>query len=224
MKTYYLMLEAGGEKDAVGKMKQFATYFTHGVRNGSKLRTEIYRTQDARGILDIVDAFFEEQLTSGAACAYRLAPSQLPRLVVPLDPARPAEIVKHVQLITDGACIGNPGPGGWAFILRYGELKREGFGSEPHTTNNRMELTAAIEGLKRLKEDCAVEIVTDSQYMKNGITQWIKGWKKNGWKTASKQPVVKQGFMDSARGTGSKTRDHMEVDERPCVSRGQQPL
>ena len=67
MKTYYLMLEAGGEKDAVGKMKQFATYFTHGVRNGSKLRTEIYRTQDARGILDIVDAFFEEELTSSAA-------------------------------------------------------------------------------------------------------------------------------------------------------------
>ena len=98
--------------------------------------------------------------------------------------------MKHVQLITDGACIGNPGPGGWAFILRYGDLKREGFGSEPHTTNNRMELTAAIEGLKRLKEDCAVEIVTDSQYVKNGITQWIKGWKKNGWKTASKQPVV----------------------------------
>jgi ribonuclease HI len=116
--------------------------------------------------------------------------SLFPRSVVPLNPAHPAEIVKHVQLITDGACIGNPGPGGWAFILRYGELKREAFGSEPHTTNNRMELTAAIEGLKRLKEACAVEIVTDSQYVKNGITQWIKGWKKNGWKTASKQAVV----------------------------------
>jgi len=97
--------------------------------------------------------------------------------------------VKHVQLITDGACIGNPGPGGWAFILRYRDLKREAFGSEPHTTNNRMELTAAIEGLKRLKEDCAVEIVNDSQYVKNGITQWIHGWKRNGWRTGDKKPV-----------------------------------
>jgi ribonuclease HI len=111
-------------------------------------------------------------------------------LAAPPESTQLAEIVKHVQLITDGACIGNPGPGGWAFILRYGDLKREAFGSEPHTTNNRMELTAAIEGMKRLKEACSVEIVTDSQYVKNGITQWIKGWKRNGWKTASKQPVV----------------------------------
>lgn len=100
------------------------------------------------------------------------------------------KIVKHVQLITDGACVGNPGPGGWAFILRYGDFKREAFGSNPHTTNNRMELTAAIEGMKRLKETCAVEVVTDSQYLKNGITQWIRDWKRNGWKTAAKQPVL----------------------------------
>jgi ribonuclease HI len=100
--------------------------------------------------------------------------------------------VKNVQLITDGACVGNPGPGGWAFILRFGEFRREAFGSEPKTTNNRMELTAAIEGLKRLKERCSVEIVTDSQYMKNGITTWIHGWKRNGWKTADKKPVQNQ--------------------------------
>jgi len=99
---------------------------------------------------------------------------------------------KQVQLITDGACLGNPGKGGWACILRYGKHKRELFGCEPHTTNNRMELTAAIEGLKRLKESCAVEIVTDSNYLKNGITQWIHGWKRNGWKTAEKKPVVNQ--------------------------------
>jgi ribonuclease HI len=97
--------------------------------------------------------------------------------------------LKHVQLITDGSCLGNPGKGGWACILRYGELKRELFGHEPHTTNNRMELMAAIEGLKRLKETCAVEIITDSEYVKNGITTWIHGWKKKNWVTAEKKPV-----------------------------------
>jgi hypothetical protein len=80
------------------------------------------------------------------------------------------ESVKKVQLITDGACLGNPGPGGWAAILRYGANKKEIFGCEAHTTNNRMELTAAIEGLRALKERCEVEVVTDSEYMKNGIT------------------------------------------------------
>jgi ribonuclease HI len=98
--------------------------------------------------------------------------------------------LKQVQLITDGACIGNPGPGGWACILRYGEFTRELFGFEPHTTNNRMELTAAIEGLKRLKESCSVEIITDSEYLKNGITTWIHGWKRKNWLKADKQPVL----------------------------------
>lgn len=88
--------------------------------------------------------------------------------------------------------MGNPGKGGWACILRYGEHKREIFGSEPHTTNNRMELTAAIEGLKHLKESCAVEIITDSEYLKNGITTWIHGWKRKGWKSADKKPVKNQ--------------------------------
>jgi ribonuclease HI len=100
--------------------------------------------------------------------------------------------MKRVQLITDGACIGNPGPGGWACILRSGEKTKELFGSEPHTTNNRMEITAAIEGLRALREPCEVEVVTDSEYLKNGITTWIKGWKRNGWKTAAKKPVVNQ--------------------------------
>ncbi len=111
--------------------------------------------------------------------------------------------MKKVQLITDGACLGNPGPGGWACILRYGERKRELFGSSPHTTNNRMELTAAIEGLSALKEPCSVEVVTDSEYLKNGITQWIHGWKRNGWKTAAKKPVVNQDLwiqLDSVAG------------------------
>jgi len=99
---------------------------------------------------------------------------------------------KHVRLITDGACLGNPGRGGWAYILRHGEHKREKWGSERETTNNRMELTAAIEGLRALKEECAVEVVTDSEYLKNGITNWIHGWKRNGWKTAAKKPVLNQ--------------------------------
>jgi ribonuclease HI len=98
--------------------------------------------------------------------------------------------LKSVQLITDGACKGNPGRGGWACILRFGKLKRELFGSSPYTTNNRMELAGAIEGLRRLKEPCTVEIITDSEYLRNGITSWIKGWKKNGWKTAAKKPVT----------------------------------
>jgi ribonuclease HI len=100
--------------------------------------------------------------------------------------------MKSVQIITDGACIGNPGPGGWACILRYNSHKKEMFGSEPATTNNRMELTAAIEGLRALREPCDVELVTDSQYLKNGITTWIKGWKRNGWITREKKPVVNQ--------------------------------
>src|SRR5258708_30256955 len=101
-------------------------------------------------------------------------------------------MMKRVQLITDGACIGNPGPGGWACILRSGEKSKEMFGSETHTTNNRMEITAAIEGLRALKEHCAVEVVTDSEYLKNGITQWIANWKRNGWRTSARKPVVNQ--------------------------------
>ncbi len=105
--------------------------------------------------------------------------------------------MKKVRLITDGACIGNPGPGGWAYVLRFGEHKKETFGSEPHTTNNRMELRAAVEGLRALKEPCEVEIVTDSQYLKNGITSWIHNWKRNGWRTSEKKPVVNQDLWRS---------------------------
>jgi ribonuclease HI len=100
--------------------------------------------------------------------------------------------MKKVQLITDGACLGNPGPGGWAYILRYGKHLKEGYGSEPRTTNNRMELMAAIKGLEALKEPCEVEIITDSEYLKNGITNWIARWKRNGWRTAAKKPVINQ--------------------------------
>ncbi len=97
--------------------------------------------------------------------------------------------MKKVKIITDGACIGNPGPGGWAAILRYKDQKRELSGSERSTTNNRMELTAAVRGLNALTEPCEVELVTDSEYLKRGVTEWIHKWKRNGWKSASKEPV-----------------------------------
>lgn len=100
--------------------------------------------------------------------------------------------MKKIQLITDGACIGNPGPGGWACILRFGDKKKELFGCESQTTNNRMELEAAVRGLGALKETCDVEIITDSEYLKNGITTWIHGWKRNGWKRKDKKPVLNQ--------------------------------
>ena len=96
---------------------------------------------------------------------------------------------KTVTLYTDGACKGNPGKGGWGVLMRYGSHEKELFGGEAHTTNNRMELTAIIQGLAALKRPCAVVIYTDSQYVKNGMEKWIHGWKKNGWKTAAKQPV-----------------------------------
>lgn len=105
--------------------------------------------------------------------------------------------MKKIQLITDGACKGNPGPGGWAYILRYGAHRKEAWGSEPLTTNNRMELTAAVRGLEALKEPCEVEIITDSEYVKNGITSWIANWKRNGWKTAAKKPVINQDLWEA---------------------------
>ena len=97
--------------------------------------------------------------------------------------------MKHIEIFTDGACRGNPGPGGWGALLRYNGVERELFGGEGDTTNNRMELSAAIEGLKALKERCKVTLTTDSVYVKSGITEWLEGWKKRGWKTAAKKPV-----------------------------------
>ena len=97
--------------------------------------------------------------------------------------------MKQVELFTDGACKGNPGPGGWGALLRYGKVEKSLCGGESMTTNNRMELMAAIEGLAALKETCSVDLTTDSQYVRQGITAWLPKWKQNGWKTAAKKPV-----------------------------------
>jgi ribonuclease HI len=95
----------------------------------------------------------------------------------------------RVTVHTDGACSGNPGPGGWGVILQWGSHVRELKGGEPYTTNNRMELTAAIMALEALKRPCTVDLHTDSEYLRQGITDWISGWKRNGWRTAARKPV-----------------------------------
>jgi ribonuclease HI len=95
----------------------------------------------------------------------------------------------EVVIYTDGACSGNPGPGGWGAILQYGDTEKELFGGDPATTNNRMELMAAIQALEALKRPTAVTLYTDSKYVHDGITKWINGWQRNGWKTSAKQPV-----------------------------------
>lgn len=97
--------------------------------------------------------------------------------------------MKKIEVFTDGACKGNPGPGGWGALLRMGQHEKEMSGSDPDTTNNRMEMTAVIRALKALTEPCQVTLHTDSRYVIDGMTKWIEGWKKRGWKTADKKPV-----------------------------------
>jgi ribonuclease HI len=117
--------------------------------------------------------------------------------------ARVAPNLDRVTVYTDGACSGNPGPGGWGALLVYGDKKKQISGGEPLTTNNRMELMAAIMALEALKRPCVVDLWTDSQYVRQGVTTWIHGWKRNGWKTADKKPVKNAELwqqLDAARG------------------------
>jgi len=97
--------------------------------------------------------------------------------------------MKAVEIFTDGACRGNPGPGGWGVLLRYNDTEKHLYGGESHTTNNRMELLAAIRGLEAVSETCQIDLTSDSQYVRKGITEWLTGWKAKGWKTAAKKPV-----------------------------------
>jgi ribonuclease HI len=94
-----------------------------------------------------------------------------------------------IEIYTDGACKGNPGPGGWGVLLRYKDKEKTLYGGEAHTTNNRMELTAAIKGLEALTRSCSVDLYTDSQYVRQGMMTWMAGWKKNGWRNSKKEPV-----------------------------------
>lgn len=116
-----------------------------------------------------------------------------------------AHTLPKVTIHTDGGCLGNPGPGGWAAVLESAGRRKELSGGELDTTNNRMELRAAIEALNALKKPCAVELHTDSQYVRNGITKWIVGWKRNGWKTAAKEPVKNEELW---RALDEATRRH----------------
>lgn len=112
---------------------------------------------------------------------------------------------KHIFIFTDGACSGNPGPGGWGAVLRYNGVEKELSGGEESTTNNRMELTACIEALSALKEPCKVTLTTDSQYVVNGITKgWAESWKKNGWKKSDKKPALNPELWDELLGLTAK--------------------
>lgn len=104
--------------------------------------------------------------------------------------------MKAVEIFTDGACSGNPGPGGWGALLRFGAHEKPLSGGEALTTNNRMELMGAISALEALKEPCAVDLHTDSEYLRNGVTKWMHGWKRNGWRTADKKPVKNQDLWE----------------------------
>jgi ribonuclease HI len=116
--------------------------------------------------------------------------------------------VSRVEAYTDGACRGNPGPGGWGAILRFGDHEKELRGGEDETTNNRMELTAAIEALRALRRPCRVDLYTDSQYLRLGITQWMHGWKKNGWRTSGKKPVKNQDLWQALDAAAQRHEVH----------------
>lgn len=105
--------------------------------------------------------------------------------------------MKEVAAFTDGACRGNPGPGGWGAVLRFGSREKELCGGDPQTTNNRMEMTAAIRALESLRERCRVQVYTDSVYLKNGITEWLPNWRRRGWRTADRKPVKNQDLWEA---------------------------
>ena len=123
---------------------------------------------------------------------------------------RPESPLETVEVFTDGACLGNPGPGGWAALLRSGEREKELSGGEAETTNNRMELMAAIAGIEALKRACAVVVTTDSQYVRRGVEEWLARWQANGWRTSDRQPVKNRDLWErlAAALAGHKVKWH----------------
>ena len=134
---------------------------------------------------------------------------------------RACSLTGRVSILTDGACSGNPGPGGWGAMLRYGAHEKELNGGEALTTNNRMELTAAIEALESLKRRCAVTLHTDSQYLRGGVTGWIDGWKRNGWRTADRKPVKNEDLWRRLDAAAGAARRRLALGQRPRRRRAQ---
>lgn len=120
----------------------------------------------------------------------------------------PRSDATRVELFTDGACLGNPGPGGWGALLRFGDREKELSGGEPLTTNNRMELMGAIAGLEALKRPCEVVLTTDSQYVKRGVEEWIARWRANGWRTSDRKPVKNQDLWERLSAAIASHRVH----------------
>ena len=183
MRTYYAMLTDRGDPDAVGKMKQFASYFTHGVRNGARLRAEIYHAQ---GAARRSSTWWTSSSTGELAARCRM---------------------KKVQLITDGACMGNPGPGGWAAILRYNQHMKEilrlraADHQQPHGTD-----APPSKGSARSKSPAKSRSSPTREYVKNGITELDHNWKRNGWMTADKKPVMNQDLWEELDEQAARTR------------------
>ena len=130
---------------------------------------------------------------------------------------------ERVMIYTDGACSGNPGPGGWGAILFFKGKEKEVSGGEAHTTNNRMEIRAAIEGLNALKRSCAVDLFTDSQYVRQGITQWMHNWKRRGWRTADNKPVKNEDLWRRTRRGRVPPRRRLALGQGPCGRSHQHP-
>ncbi len=126
-----------------------------------------------------------------------------------------------VEIFTDGACKGNPGPGGWGAVLRMGAHVKELHGGEPNTTNNRMEMTAVIRALEALTRPCKVRLYTDSQYVQKGISVWIHDWKRRGWKTADKKPVKNVDLWQQLDALAGAARDRMDLGQGSCRASGQ---
>ena len=122
----------------------------------------------------------------------------------------------RVSIWTDGACSGNPGPGGWGAVLRFGEREKELSGGEPATTNNRMELMAAISALEALTRPCSVDLYTDSQYVRGGVTSWMSSWKTRGWKTADRKPVKNVELWRRLEEAAAAARRRLALGARPC--------